>query len=63
MLRFRLVDLYIVNNFISQLFFRISYNLTEKWNLGIDFYQILTHCNFSNLSLIENAMRIISRYL
>ena len=36
-------------------FFRISYNLTEKWNLDIDFFQALTCCNFPNLNLIEKC--------
>ena len=35
------------------IFFRISYNLTEKWNLDIDFFQVLTYCNFPNFSLVE----------
>ena len=47
MLQFKLVNLYGVT------FFRISYNLTEEWNLDIDFFQALTYCNFSNFSLIE----------
>ena len=50
MLRFKLVDIYVVNNFVSQLFFRISYNLIRKWNLDIDFFQVLTYCNFPNFS-------------
>ena len=36
-------------------FFRISYYLTGKWNLGIDFFQVLTYCNFPNFSLIEKS--------
>ena len=53
MLRFKLVDIYVENNFVSQLFFRISQNLIEKWNLDIDFFQVLTYCNFPNFSLVE----------
>ena len=34
-------------------FFCISYNLTGKWNLDIDFFQVLTYCNFPNFDLIE----------
>ena len=30
-------------------FFRISYNLTKKWNLDIDFFQVLTYSNFPNI--------------
>ena len=37
MLRFKFVDLYVVRNFVSKLFFHISYILTGKWNLDIDF--------------------------
>ena len=54
MLRFKLVDLYVVNNFVSKLFFRILYNSTgNRWNLDIDFFQAFTYCNFPNFSLIE----------
>ena len=42
-MQFKFVDLYVVNNFVSQLFFRISYNLTGKWNLDIDFFQVLNY--------------------
>ena len=55
MLRFKLVDLYVVNNFVSYFFSRISYNLTGKWNLDIDFFQVLTNCNFPNFSLIQKC--------
>ena len=34
-------------------FFLNSYNLTKKWNLDIDIFQVLTYCNFPNFSLIE----------
>ena len=53
MLRLKLVDFYVVKNFVSQLFFRISYNLTGKWNLDIDFFQVLTYCKLPNFSLIK----------
>ena len=36
-------------------FFRISLNLTGKWNLDIDFFQVSTYCNFPNFSLIEKC--------
>ena len=52
MLRFKFLDLYVVNNFVST-FLRISYNLTGKWNLDIDFFQDLTYYNFPDFSLIE----------
>ena len=32
------MDLYVVNNFVLQLFFHILYNLTGNWNLNIDFF-------------------------
>ena len=35
------------------MYFRISYNLTGKWNLDIDFFQALTYCNFPNFGLME----------
>ena len=38
MLRFKRIDFYLVNNFVST-FFRISYDLTEEWNLDIDFFK------------------------
>ena len=34
-------------------FCRISYNLTKKWNIGIDFFQVLTLCNFPNFGSNE----------
>ena len=37
-------------------FFRISYNLTEKWNLDIDFFQVLTYFSFPNFSLIKKML-------
>ena len=49
MLHFKFIDLYVVNNFVST-FFRISYNLTEKWNLDINFFQVLIYCKFPNFS-------------
>ena len=36
-------------------FFRNSYNLTGKWNLDIDFFQVYTYCNFLNFGLIEKC--------
>ena len=36
-------------------FFRVSYNLTGKWNLDIDFFQVLTYCNFPSFGLIEKC--------
>ena len=36
-------------------FFRISYNLTGKWNLDIDFFKVLTYCNFPDFGLIEQC--------
>ena len=39
MLQFKFVDIFVVNNFVST-FFRISYNLTGKWNLDIDFFKV-----------------------
>ena len=52
MLRFKLVDLYIVNYFVSQLFFLISYNFTGKWNFTFTFYYLWNPCrsyNFINM--------------
>ena len=34
-------------------FLRILYNLTGKWNLDIDFFQVLIYCYFPNFGLIE----------
>ena len=55
MLRLKLVDLYAVNNFVTELFFlyHISYDLSGKWNLDINFFQVLTFCNIPNFSLID----------
>ena len=50
MLPLKVVDFYVVNNFLCQL---ISYNLTGKWNLDIDLFQISTYCNFPNFSSNE----------
>ena len=36
-------------------FLCISYDLTGKRNLDINFFQVLTYCNFSNISLIEKC--------
>ena len=41
--------------FFTITFFRILYNLIEKGNLDIDFFQVLTYCNFPNFSLIEKC--------
>ena len=38
-------------------FFAISYNLTEKWNLDIDNFIVLTYCNFPNFSLFEKCYK------
>ena len=35
---FKFVDFYLVNIFVSKIYFYISYNLTGKWNLDIDFF-------------------------
>ena len=43
--------------------FWISYNLTWKWNLDINFFQASTYCDISNFSLNKNFIRIISRDL
>ena len=53
MLQFKLVDLYVINNFVSPLFFRMSFNLTGNWNLDNEFFQVLTYCIFPNFSLIK----------
>ena len=52
MLHFKFVDLCVVNNFVSSYFFRISYNLTGKWNLDIDFFKVSTYHNCPNFNLI-----------
>ena len=38
-------------------FFLISYNLTERWNFDIDFFQVLTCCNISNSGLIKERYK------
>ena len=38
-------------------FLRISYNLTGKLNLSIDFFQILTYFDFPNCSLIKKFLK------
>ena len=53
MLSFKFLALFVLNNFILERFFRISYSLTRKRNFGIDFFQVLTYCNFFNFVLIE----------
>ena len=53
MWRFKFVDLFVVNNFVSYLSYCISYKLTEKWNLDIDFFEVLTYYNFPNFNLFE----------
>ena len=55
MLRFKLVDLYVVKSFVSSFLFCISQNLNGKWNFDIEFFQVLTDCNFPNFSLIEKC--------
>ena len=57
MLRFKFVDLHAVNKskVLYHNFFCISFNLTGKWNLDIDFFQILTYYNFPNFNLIEKC--------
>ena len=49
MLRFKFVDLFIVNNFVC------SYNLTGKWNLDTYFFQVLTYFNFLNFDSIKKS--------
>ena len=36
-------------------FFHISYNLTGKWKIDNDFFQILTRCNIFNFGLIKEC--------
>ena len=55
MLRCKFVDLFAENNFVFERFFRISYNLTVKWNFYINFFQVLTNCEFTNFSLIKKC--------
>ena len=55
MLQFKFVDIYVVDNFVSYLLFRISYYSTEKLNSDIGFFQVLTCCNFPNFSSIEKC--------
>ena len=42
MLQLKLVDLSVVNNFLLLRFFLIPHNLTGKYNLDTDFFQVLT---------------------
>ena len=41
-----------IKQFCTMTFFRIPYNLTEKWNFDIQFFQVLTNSNFPNFGLI-----------
>ena len=41
--------------FCIKTFFRISYNLSGKWNFDIDFFQVEIQCNFPNFGLIEKC--------
>ena len=43
-------------NFAFSRFFHISYNLTGKSNFKIDFFQVLTYCNFPNFCLVEKKL-------
>ena len=36
-------------------FFCVSYSLTGKWNFDIDFFQVSTYYNFSNVGLIKKC--------
>ena len=49
--RFKFVNIFRVNNYVSSLFFRTPYSLTGKWNFVIDFFQVLIYSNFSNFAL------------
>ena len=44
-----------IKQFCIITFFRISYNLSEKWNLDIDFFQVLTYYNFLKFGLIKKC--------
>ena len=41
--------------FSNKTFFRISYDLSRKWNLEIYFFQVEIQCNFPNFGLIEKC--------
>ena len=41
------------------MFCRISYNLSWKWNLDIDFFKFLTYCNFPNVIVIAKCNFVI----
>ena len=45
----------IIANLLGSAHFRISYNLTGKWNFDIDFFQVLICCNISNSDLIKKC--------
>ena len=53
----KLVDFLCSKQFCIITFFCVLYNLTEKWNLDTDFFQVLTYCNFPNFSLIEKCYK------
>ena len=57
MLHFKLVYRYVVNNFVLLYFVCNSCNLIGKWNLDIDFFQVLTYYNFPNFDLVEKCYR------
>ena len=46
-----------IKQFCIITFFRISYNLTGKWNLDIVFFQVLTDSNFPKFSLIKERYK------
>ena len=52
MLQFKFVHFFTVSNFVSKLFFRISYSSTGKYNFDINFFQVLTYFNCSNFGSI-----------
>ena len=41
-------------------FFRVSYNLTGKWNFDIDFFRIWICCNISNFDLKTFSWKSLS---
>ena len=54
MFQFKFVGLYVENKIVST-FFRISYNLTGKWNFDIDFFRIWICCKIFNFDLIKKC--------
>ena len=50
-----MIEIQTCRSLYSKQFFRLSLNLTGKWNLDIDFFQVLTYCNFFNYSFIEKC--------